>query len=301
MGVLTAYLNKNIFHALCIERLFSLLGGGVDIYSVMDSIFSLDGAVKLALGSLFGFCLGLTGVGGGVLLIPMLQVFCGMKAIVAVGTASIIASAVKISASIMHIKKGNVEWRAVKLILLGSAPVLFATTQGIIYINTFPNHAEKIQIMVQILIVFIMVVSLFSVLRKYRQIDNPKDLKISPLKRKALVPGALCGFIMGSTGVGGGVLLLPTLNTLLGIDIKRSVGSSIVLALCLSMLTALSYSKGGQTDWETAIIFVIGAMGGLPIASLFLGRLTDKSTYMITLIVIFISLVITLLKTSNIL
>ncbi|GAL31083.1 putative membrane protein [Vibrio variabilis] len=99
-----------------------------------------------------------------------------------------------------------------------------------------------------------------------------------------------CGSVLGSTGVGGGVLLLPILNSLLNVDIKKAVGSSVVLALCLSMITAISYAKGGQADMETAIWFVLGSLLGVATSSKLMRMLSERLVYIITISVITVSL-----------
>lgn len=54
--------------------------------------------------------------------------------------------------------------------------------------------------------------------------------------KKAIMSGMFCGTVLGSTGVGGGVLLLSVLNGVLQVDIKKAIGSSVVLALfCLRL------------------------------------------------------------------
>jgi uncharacterized membrane protein YfcA len=112
----------------------------------------------------------------------------------------------------------------------------------------------------------------------------------------AVSAGATCGTIMGSTGVGGGVMLLPAFNTLLGVGIKKSVGSSLVMALILSSLTALNYIRGGQSDLTTAILMSLGAFIGVPVSMQLMKKIKDKHVYILTLIIIVISLVMILFK-----
>ena len=74
----------------------------MDIVSLFNELIVIESYFHklLLLGTVFGLCLGLTGVGGGVMLIPMLQVFCDMNTVLSVGTASIISTLVKINASV---------------------------------------------------------------------------------------------------------------------------------------------------------------------------------------------------------
>ncbi|WEM41193.1 sulfite exporter TauE/SafE family protein [Photobacterium sp. DA100] len=265
----------------------------MDMFSLVIEILTTDGIMlKIALGSIFGLCLGLTGVGGGVLLIPMLQIFCGMAPVLAVGTASLISALVKINASIIHVKAKNVSWRQISILFVGAMPLTFLVTQIVVYFNQHPLHADMTQSIITGLVTVVMVGSLMSVYHKFRAKPQAKLAMTGTgnTDRKALLSGMFCGSVLGSTGVGGGVLLLPVLNNILNVDIKKAIGSSVVLALFLSGFAALGYAKGGQADVSTAIYFVFGSFIGVPVAASLLEKISEKTTYLITLTVISVSL-----------
>ncbi|AXY01974.1 sulfite exporter TauE/SafE family protein [Vibrio alfacsensis] len=263
------------------------------VYEILTSSNIL---VKLGLGFTFGLCLGLTGVGGGVLLIPLLQFVLGMHTVLAVGTASIIASLVKVSAAATHVKQRNVEWRQVSLMFMGALPLTLLSTQLIVALNKVPAYQVALNQFVQALIVLVMIASLVLVIRKYKAQDNnvASAEAVAPRKRTSLLSGMFCGSLLGSTGVGGGVILLPLLNSVIGINIKRAVGSSVVLSLMLSAITAWSYTNNGQGDLTTALILVTGAVASIPLTSYLMKRISDKSVYRITIGVIALSLIITI-------
>ncbi|WP_087024216.1 sulfite exporter TauE/SafE family protein [Thaumasiovibrio subtropicus] len=263
----------------------------MDIFSLL---FSLDTLLKLGFGTLIGLCLGLTGVGGGVLIIPVLTVFFGMQTIMAVGTASLISSIVKVNAGFAHIKAGNVAWRPLRWMLLGAIPMTLATTSGILLLNQHQVWGPRVALAVEATIVGVMVFALISIFRKYRTATKPQT-EVSRSTSTAVMSGMACGSILGSTGVGGGVMLLPAFNTVMGVDIKKSIGSSVVMALVLSALTALNYGRGGQSDMLAAIVMSLGAFIGVPIAVRLLKKLSDSQIYLFTLVIISISLALTLL------
>ncbi|MGR5144514.1 sulfite exporter TauE/SafE family protein [Photobacterium sp. DNB23_23_1] len=259
-------------------------------------ILSFDGALKLVLGAIIGLCLGLTGVGGGVLIIPILQFFFGMGTVTAVGTASLISMFVKLNAGFSHIKAGNVAWRKLGLMLLGAVPATWFITEWVVYFNNHDQYSHQITQAIDIAIVGIMLLSLFSLYKKRNSsISSSANSQPESGKAKAVCAGGVCGAVLGSTGVGGGVLLLPAFNSLLGIDLKKSIGSSVVMALALSGITALNYSRGGQSDIATAALMTAGAFLGVPIAIRLLERFSENQLYSLTLLVIFISLCLTLM------
>ncbi|GAM60618.1 hypothetical protein JCM19232_3560 [Vibrio ishigakensis] len=252
--------------------------------------------LKLAIGFTFGLSLGLTGVGGGVLLIPLLQFVLGMHTVLAVGTASIIASIVKLSAAATHVKQRNVEWQQVGLMFLGAVPLTLISTQVIVTLNGNPNYQVALNQAVQAMIVLVMLASLLLVIRKYRSEHKSVEVKAisKPKRRTSLLSGMFCGSLLGSTGVGGGVILLPLLNSVIGVNIKRAVGSSVVLSLMLSAITAWNYTKNGQGDMATAAILVTGSIASIPLTNYLLKRISDQSVYRITIGVIALSLIITI-------
>ena len=255
-----------------------------------------DIAIRLAFGCLIGFCLGLTGVGGGVLIIPILQVVFGLNPVMAVGTASVIASLVKVTAAGSHIAAKNVSWKEVIYILLGAIPVTLITAELIVSFTQNPKYTNTVNSIVQILIISIMTFALCTMLLKLRKARNGSTAtsRAEPSKVKGIGSGAACGAIMASTGVGGGVLILPTLNSVLGVDIKRSVGSSIVIALVLSGISALKYSGGGQSDITTALVLVAGSFVGIPLAMKAVKKMSDVGMYSVTIGIISVSLLLTL-------
>lgn len=266
------------------------------IQEIFVSLSFYEICIRLIFGCLIGLCLGMTGVGGGVFIIPVLQVVFGMNPVLAVGTASVISALVKVNAAASHIMAKNVSWKEIGYILVGSVPVSILVANIIVRLMNNPVYAETVTGMVQSLILLIMIFSLVTMVIKLKKeyAGTAHHSNTESGKIVGIGSGAACGAIMASTGVGGGVLILPTLNSILGLDIKRSVGSSIVIALVLSGISAIQYSSGGQSDLATALILTAGAFAGVPLAVRVVTRLSNISMYMITIAVISISLMLTL-------
>ncbi len=175
----------------------------MDISSLIGELMSADATLlKLGLGSIFGLCLGLTGVGGGVLLIPMLQLFCDMSPVLAVGTASLISALVKVNASIMHIKTNNVSWRQISLIFIGALPATLLVTQIVVYFNSHPTYQQMTQLFIEILVMLVMTGALISVCMKYRSSYMMSNISVGQQysvpsgeksNRAAIFSGMFCG------------------------------------------------------------------------------------------------------------
>lgn len=78
--------------------------------------------ISVLMGSGIGFCIGLTGVGGGVLTLPALTLLLGMNPVVAVGTASLYSFLTKAFATFHHVKLKTIEWKIAGYFLIGAVP-----------------------------------------------------------------------------------------------------------------------------------------------------------------------------------
>lgn len=270
-------------------------GEKMDFLGIILSYFdAFDAVVNLGFGVLIGLCLGLTGVGGGVLIIPILQVFFAMDAVMAVGTASLISFLVKIGASFGHIKAGNIKWKEVGFVLLGAIPCVLMTTNLIIFLNQSERYSSCINHVIELAIVMMMLVSLCSLYKQSKKgIINVKS--VSPRNYISVAIGGGCGAVLGSTGIGGGVVLLPAFNALLGVEIKKAIGSSVVVALVLSAVTALNYSREGQSDLPVALYITFGALTAMPVAMRYVKTITSVQLYRLTIGVISVALAMVLL------
>jgi uncharacterized membrane protein YfcA len=182
--------------------------------------------------------------------------------------------------------------------LFGAVPVGIASAYAVVRLNHSSEHSQLISSGVQILIIAVMFFALYALVTEYlsskRKVQPHSRLLVQERRpfHQAVLSGGLCGLVIGTTGIGGGVLLLPVLNSHLGINIKKSVGSSIVIALVLSASTSFVYAQGGQSDIPTALMLVLGSLVGVPIATSLLKQLSETSVYLVTLSVICVSILI---------
>ena len=256
---------------------------------------AMDIALRVFFGAVIGLCLGLTGVGGGVLIIPILRGVFAMSPVMAVGTASLCAALMKVNAGFMHVRVGNVEWKSIAQVLVGAAPTLLITSMGIVALSENPETAVIINQIVEYLIIGVIVFSMVAMTRRSTPDTEVKQrAKTGFFHPKTIMAGAATGVVMGATGVGGGVLLLPLLSVTIGLDMKKSVGSSVVIALALSSAAALMYGEGGQSDVLTAVLLVVGSFIGIPLAGLLMKALSDQRLQQISLGLIAISAMVML-------
>ena len=97
----------------------------------------------------------------------------------------------------------------------------------------------------------------------------------SPLRAGAL--GIAAGFVGGLLGVGGGIIYVPGLVLLLGLDQRRAHATSVAVIVVSATTAAVSFSVAGNVDWSAMPFILAGAAIGAPVGARFLGRLSDRT------------------------
>lgn len=262
--------------------------------------------VDLALGLAIGFCIGLTGVGGGVLVLPALTLLLKMNAVMAVGTASLYAFLTKVSATFHHAKLKTIDWGLSLLFLAGAVPVNFLVARWIAARGAdeeFTAALKKFIIGTVFFCVAMMIYNLISQIRNQAQ-ENPKAqladhiVKIPVLRRTlGVLMGGIVGALIGATSIGGGVLIVPMLMIIFGLEARKTVGSSIFIAVVLTLVTSLSYFTGENSmDAVTGIIMAVGSLVGVPFGSKLSVKMPEKILQSVVIGLILVAAVMMLIN-----
>lgn len=264
----------------------------------------LEIAIRLLLGLLIGFCIGLTGIGGGVLVLPTLTMLFRMNAVMAVGTASFYAFLTKVSATFHHARLKNVDWSLASFFLVGAVPVNLLVARWVSGRGEDLEFARDLQRFIAGVVCFcvaVMALNLISQIWKTK-ISKTRGKTAEcvfghPLLRQGLgiAVGGLIGGLMAATSIGGGVLMIPLLMVVFGLDAKRTVGTSIFIAVVLSMLTSLNYLVGSDSIClSTSVVMAVGSLIGVPLGSRLSVRLPERALHGVVLAVIFVVAVVML-------
>jgi len=264
---------------------------------------------RLLLGLVIGFCIGLTGVGGGVLVMPALTLLLRMNAVMAVGTASLYAFLTKVWATLHHARLKTIHWNLSFLFLVGAIPVNFLVARWISAQGENEDFSNALKTFITGIIFFCVVVMLLNVAQKNHRRRGKKPraqlsdhLAKRPLLRRILgaALGALVGGLIGATSIGGGVLMVPLLMVLFGLEVRRAVGSSIFIAVVLTLTTSLSYFFGDHSmDAMTAVVMMVGSLVGVPLGSKLSVKIAERSLEIIVIGMILIAAVLMLLHGSG--
>jgi len=224
----------------------------------------MDFGLTLA-GAVTGLLVGLTGVGGGALMTPMLLLIFGINPLVAVGTDLWFAAITKLSASKLHNHEGLIDWVVVKRLWLGS---LSAAGVTLLWMRWHPVNLDSISLM-QLIIASVVILTAIGMLlqkilhslgRNFRtsQVEQFKMLQL-PL---TIMAGALIGILVTLTSIGAGALGAVFLTYLypLRLTPPRLIATDIVHAIPLAMFAGLGHLIIGNVNFSLLGNLLIGSI-----------------------------------------
>lgn len=230
---------------------------------------------EIALGGfVVGLLIGLTGMGGGLVMTPMMIFLFGVSPTVAVGTDLLYASITKMFGAWQHWRQKTVDWTVVKYLSQGSVPGALAGVLTMMFLQgTFAHSVEGI-----IGKVLGATYLLVAVLMIWRMVKKPADVKTQPdgqpvpPRRKMLLLGVVAGYIVGLTSVGSGTLFMALLVMIYPIAVARLVGTDIVQAVLVTGVAGIAHFAIGNVNLLMVGQLLIGSIPGILIGS----RMTTK-------------------------
>lgn len=215
-----------------------------------------------------GFLVGLTGVGGGSLMTPILLIFFNVKAAVAVGTDLLYASITKSVGIFAHGKLGNIDWHIVKLLGLGSVPASIAT---ILFLNTIDIESNMAISAIKFWLGVALIITSAAVLfRNQLKHLSSQGHWISEryIPTATIMLGIILGALVTLTSVGAGALGVTALIMLYPKQkITTIVGSDIAHAVPLTLIAGLGHASLGTIDYPLLGTLLIGSIPGIYLGS----------------------------------
>jgi uncharacterized membrane protein YfcA len=218
-------------------------------------------AAKIAVGFVVGVLIGLTGVGGGVLLLPVLIFGLRIPAIVAVGSDALFNFFTKIPAGLLHLKKGTVRRKVVLALAVGSVPGSFAGVELLVHIRHLYGDGVNnfIKTAVGVLLIIIPLLLLFQ-----RRIEESLANRPPTMKGFAGMVGIglAGGFLVGMTSVGSGSIIMMLLLLFYSFTPKVNVGTDIVHAVVMTGVTSAMHFHLHNVDVKLVLSLLIGSIPG---------------------------------------
>jgi uncharacterized protein len=218
--------------------------------------------LKIIIGMLVGVLVGLTGLGGGVLLLPILIFGLSVPPIVAVGSDAAFNALTKIGAGLLHWRHGNVNWRLVAALSLGSTPGAFGGVLLLARLRSVYGSGvnDILRILIGVLLVCVPALLLVEEpLEKY--FSRWKQLSLTSFKGISAI-GLFSGFLVGMTSVGSGSIIMMLLLLWTAYPPSVLVGTDIVHAVVLTGFTSFLHLRLGTVDPTLVFPLLIGSVPG---------------------------------------
>lgn len=218
-------------------------------------------AAKAAIGFIVGTLIGLTGVGGGVLLLPILIFGLRVPAIVAVGSDALFNFFTKIPASLLHLRKGTVRRKVVLALAVGSVPGSILGVSFLVHLRHLYGNGvnDFIKTLVGILLIAIPILLLLQGRIEERVANRPPTMK-SFVGMSFIGLGA--GMLVGMTAVGSGSIIMMLLLLFYSFPPKVNVGTDIVHAVVMTGVTGFLHFRLGNVDPRLVVSLLIGSIPG---------------------------------------
>ncbi len=226
-----------------------------------------------------GLLVGLTGVGGGSLMTPLLTLLFGIHPSVAVGTDLAFASATKTAGTLAHRFKGTVRWEVVRRLSYGALPAALATTLLLKHFGAVSDGiALTIRYSIAISVLLTVTALLFrSRMQAWLNAHPQRQLQGAALTNATIAAGALLGTLVTISSIGAGavgatllVLLYPRLTP------AEIAGTDIAYAVPLTAIAALGHWWLGSINWELLATLLLGSVPGITIGSLAARAVPEK-------------------------
>jgi uncharacterized membrane protein YfcA len=238
--------------------------------------YSIDLAYLIS-GWGIGVLVGMTGVGGGSLMTPLLIILFGVHPATAVGTDLLYAALTKSGGTLVHGMQGSVDWRVVGRLAAGSLPMT-AVTLLTLWLLDIDSGATR-GLISGVLSCALFLTAAVLILRRRilafyaRRIGEPDPRRTTAL---TVLVGAILGALVSISSVGAGalgmtavLLLYPRLPT------SRVVGSDIAHAVPLTLLAGIGHWVMGSVDWHLLGSLLAGSLPGIVLGSYVSVRLPD--------------------------
>jgi uncharacterized protein len=223
----------------------------------MDSVAILSG---FAVGAIVG----MTGVGGGSLMTPLLIGVFKLHPALAIGTDLWFAALTKTGGAVAHARHGHVDWRITRLLLAGSLPAALATIVLMHATGITKGWAAALTFSLGIALLLTAVVVAF---KKTWQAVGLKLERWLPESRKApltVASGVVLGVLVTLSSIGAGalgatliLLLYPRLAA------HRLVGTDIAHAVPLTLVAGIGHATLGHVDWALLVALLVGSLPGI--------------------------------------
>jgi uncharacterized protein len=247
-------------------------GRRAKVQSVIDPLY-------VASGFGVGLLVGMTGVGGGSLMTPLLILLFGIHPSTAVGTDLLYASATKVGGSVVHGFARSIHWPAVIRLAAGSIP---ASVLTLLVLWQLDLKGEAGRSLVNIVLCFALMLTAASLIFRQALLEALRERMAQfderTIARATVVVGIILGVLVSISSVGAGAVGVTALLVLYPrLPMARIVGSDIAHAVPLTLVAGIGHWAMGAIDWHLMGVLLLGSLPGIVIGSYFATRVPETA------------------------
>lgn len=242
----------------------------------MDYLAAIDLPHAVA-GLLVGLLVGLTGVGGGSLMTPLLVLVFGVNPQTAVGTDLLYAAVTKTVGMGVHHHRETIDWRIFRRLATGSIPAAVITLGAL---NSFVHIGTNTSRIILLVLGALLIVTAIGLVFRRTLLAYGATHEVVPANH-ALIPTVALGVILGVlitiTSVGAGAIGATILLMLYRrLPVARVVGTDIAHAVPLALVAGAGHWLLGNVDVALLVNLLVGSIPGVIVGSLLSSRAPDR-------------------------
>ncbi len=241
-------------------------------WSVFNFGYTLSGFVV-------GTVVGLTGVGGGSLMTPLLVLLFGIPPATAVGTDLLYAAITKAGGSLVHARQGTVDWSITRRLAAGSVPAAALT---LLLLSQLGAQGAALEHVIKGALGVALLLTAVALLMRGRIVRFAQRPAVSAWREKHLhtttiAVGALLGALVTLSSVGAGALGVAALFFLYpALPAVRIIGADIAHAVPLTLVAGLGHWWLGSIDWVLLTALLLGSLPGIAFGSKLSARMPER-------------------------
>ncbi len=240
---------------------------------------SVINPLYVASGFSVGLLVGMTGVGGGSLMTPLLILLFGVHPATAVGTDLLYAAATKAGGGVVHGWARSIHWPAVIRLASGSIPASILT---LVVLWQLDLNAETARSLVNSVLCFALLLTAASLIFRRAVLETLRwrleRLDAATISRSTVLVGAALGVLVSISSVGAGAVGVTALLLLYPqLPMARVVGSDIAHAVPLTLIAGVGHWAMGAIDWQLMGVLLIGSLPGIVIGSYCAARVPETA------------------------
>jgi uncharacterized membrane protein YfcA len=225
-------------------------------------------------GLIVGIIVGLTGVGGGSLMTPMLIFVFGVPPAIGVGTDLLFASITKTAGTVAHRSKDNIDWKLFRLLAAGSLP---AAVIALLFLSTLDGASSLDGFILPVLGLALLATGLALIRWPFHE-NSAKPMSWEVRQRLTVLLGVAIGFLVTVTSIGAGAIGLAALRAIYPeMRSARAVGTDIAHAIPLAALAGLGHMQLGTVSYGLLVALLVGSIPGIWLGSMVGSRLPEAT------------------------